>query len=75
MNHPNLFLYFQKDYVEEVQMSILLLKTDLFITRGKYKTTVQEQYTQVVVPTCKYEFELPDGSYSVHHKKAGGITH
>ena len=56
-------------------MSILLLKTDLFITRGKYKTTVQEQYTQVVVPMCKYEFELPDGSYSVHHKKAGGITH
>ena len=51
----------------------MLLKTDLFITRGKYKTTVQEQYTQV--PTCKYEFELPDGSYSVHHKKAGGITH
>ena len=56
-------------------MSILLLKTDLFITRGKYKTTVQEQYTQMVFPTCKYEFELPDGSYSVHHKKAGGITH
>ena len=56
-------------------MSILLLKTDLFITCGKYKTTVQKQYTQMVALTCKYEFELPVGSYSVHHKKTGGITH
>ena len=29
----------------------------------------------MVALTCKYGFELPDGSYSVHHKKAGGITH
>ena len=56
-------------------MNILLLKTDLFITRGKYKTTVQKQQTQMVALKWNDEFELTDASYSVHHKKAWNITH
>ena len=35
MSHKKLFLTSHKDYIEKVQINMLLFKTDLFITREK----------------------------------------
>ena len=43
---------------------MLLFKTCLSITPGKYKKALYSKL-KVIAPTCNDQFELPDGFYSV----------
>ena len=67
MNHINLFLTYHKDHKDrEVQINMLLFKTYLFFTRGKYITKhFKNNSLKIISPTWNDEFELLDGSYSV----------
>ena len=49
----------------KARINMLLFKTCLFITPGKYKTTLQNNTLKIIAPTWNDEFELLDGSYSV----------
>ena len=64
INCTNLFLTCQKQ-IKETQIKMLLFKTSLSISHGKfYDKSIITINSKVIVPFWNDEFELPDNSYS-----------